>query len=333
MGVVNRRLQELSLRAHNQMQDYANEYRETEEATRALRHLSDNKSDSSISSRNLPATPRSFGGGLSESTRSSWRSEHSTASERHRATETRNEREKKFEDLLRADERFHQLMSDLNGMRQWWDVNKKEYKKRRKQYNKIEGQKKFLENQLEDAINIHKKLLSTPGSNPANVENALRQCENFKSSVERYQASLGNKSDWFRDRENLMRRIRRHFKDIRYETEVSPITHSLRGSLEFFSRYKPARYEYDPSTPFNYKSTTWFKYDKNSILWWLKTVSTDLENVEELLTIKLELIIQDRDDYIQAYRNLQHRGQGLYDILYLFYDSFKVLPRSFSTKM
>jgi hypothetical protein len=120
-----------------------------------------------------------------------------------------------FGSLLRRDTYFHALMNDLDGLRQWWDSARLEWRNRReemivieKTLNALSAHKRRLEVQLKDRNMIGPK----GAAKAAELSRLDKQCT-------RQMVQLNDAGRWFGEATKLMDGVRLRFKELELESK------------------------------------------------------------------------------------------------------------------
>jgi hypothetical protein len=109
-------------------------------------------------------------------------------------------RNKEFNSLLQSDVDFHNLMTDLNGLREWWSTNRAEW---------IQQRDAILA--MEENINA---LIRRQGAATA------AEGERIQSILELDFKELTSQLDWFPRNERLQRRVKAQFRNIAARTAI-----------------------------------------------------------------------------------------------------------------
>jgi hypothetical protein len=160
-------------------------------------------------------------------------------------------RNREFQFLLEQDSQFHNLMSNLNGLREWWSTNRAEWCKRR------------------DAVIAVDKLLNDFAFRMQHMDEQERVRLQFQFDQQRL--GVRESLDWFPKNERLQTKVKTQFKRIRRNAGrlagvISP--------LNVVKEWNPIRgygfqKDVDVESVENMEELPWYR--EYGFMWWLQT--------------------------------------------------------------
>jgi hypothetical protein len=123
--------------------------------------------------------------------------------------------DEEFSKLMEDNKRFHDNMNSVNGIREWWHASRLEWKERRKPIDAIDQN---IERYRRDIINCRKEEGHLSGSEA--IRNADHR-ELLEVRVGYLKKERLKHTPWLTERAKLMRRVRRHFRELQLAVNIS----------------------------------------------------------------------------------------------------------------
>ncbi|CZR64813.1 uncharacterized protein PAC_14712 [Phialocephala subalpina] len=202
---------------------------------------------------------------------------------------------KTYPEMVRADDDFHRMLDDLDGMRQWWTRNKQDWRQQKVELAEIDKTIAVLQEQIL-----------------------------FRNSGNDYQLMLQRQKQdelkiWFEDNRSLMKLVWNRFRVVsgearqQYDPGWARFVDTPQATYDEVTGVQGRRFEYHPSFPST--NVNQHLLGVGTAIWWLERAEEDLK--AHLLRLK-ELIIKLVDDVASIPRlqlNLQQRLQQGNDLL------------------
>jgi hypothetical protein len=109
-------------------------------------------------------------------------------------------------------------MSHLDGIREWWDSNRLEWQMMREPVDVIDATILSLEDRVKTLTDM--QYVSPLYQSREQQDDLYRQKLDCRFQIEELEKDKGRHRPWFAAREQLMRKVRRQFKDMKAESQL-----------------------------------------------------------------------------------------------------------------
>ena len=133
-------------------------------------------------------------------------------------TEATRRRNQEFVNLIKADQHFHSLMSNLDGIREWWESNRVEWQKMREPVDVIDATIQSLEDRIRTVTDM--QYVSPLHQSREEQDELYREKSNCRHQILELNDEKERHRLWFVQREQLMRAVRRQFKELKAESQL-----------------------------------------------------------------------------------------------------------------